>query len=244
MKKVIGTEISPRPRPEPAPEPALMSIAEDEAIRPMPHSRHLLDLRQKPVAQEPAPVAPVAPAPQEERSTEVDGPQEVPAGSIIIRDRVAEDVARLGMHHGDRVAPAQVGAPREGRPAGGAGQRRRLFKGAKLTPRRLIVGAIKVALVLIGAVLFLLLTIPLPERLIGVYFVISIVYNIDSQRTFIVALIFLVMVAVSSAIGASVPAESYAVYAFYFLVIGLIAAIREQISNRTKTVGGKSQLSD
>jgi hypothetical protein len=243
MKKVIGTEISPRPRPEPAPTP----VAEDDTIRPMPHSRHLLDLRQKPVEPE------LAPAPQKERSTEVEGPQEVPAGSIIIRDRVAEDVAHLGIHYGDRVSPGHVGDPteengtapsREGRPAGGAGRRRRLFQGTKLTPRILIVGAVKVALVLIGAVLFLLLTIPLPERLIGIYFVISIVYNIDSQRTFIVALIFLVMVAVSSAIGASVPAESYAVYAFYFLVIGLIAAIREQISNRSKTVGGNSQLSD
>jgi hypothetical protein len=52
------------------------------------------------------------------------------------------------------------------------------------------------------------------------------------------------MVAVTSALGQSVPAESYAVYAFYFLVIGLLGAIREQITNRSKTVGGNSQLSE
>jgi hypothetical protein len=58
-----------------------------------------------------------------------------------------------------------------------------------------------------------------------------------------VALIFLALVAVSSALGQSVPAQNYAIYAFYFLVIGLIAAIREQITGRTKTVGLNSQLS-
>jgi hypothetical protein len=83
----------------------------------------------------------------------------------------------------------------------------------------------------------------LPERLIGIYLVVSLVYAFDSQRTFIVALIFLAMVAVSSAIGQSVPAESYAVYAFYFLVIGLIAAIREQIGLRARSVSANSQLS-
>jgi hypothetical protein len=114
----------------------------------------------------------------------------------------------------------------------------------KLGKRRLLVQALKLAVVLIGAAGFLLLEIPLPERLIGIYFVTSIVYAFDSQRTFIVALIFLVLVAGASAAGQSVPAQNYAVYAFYFLVIGLVAAIREQVSNRLETDRGNSQLSD
>jgi hypothetical protein len=114
----------------------------------------------------------------------------------------------------------------------------------KLGNRRLLVQALKLTAVLIGAAGFLLLEIPLPERLIGIYFVTSIVYAFDSQRTFIVALIFLVLVAGASAAGQSVPAQNYAVYAFYFLVIGLVAAIREQVSNRLETDRGNSQLSD
>jgi hypothetical protein len=108
---------------------------------------------------------------------------------------------------------------------------------------RLVPRIIRLAVVLIAAAGFLLLnSVPLPERLIGVYFVVSMVYAFDSQRTFIVALIFLVLVAAASAAGQSVPAQNYAVYAFYFLVIGLVAAIREQISNRLETDRGNSQL--
>jgi hypothetical protein len=113
-----------------------------------------------------------------------------------------------------------------------------------LTAKRVASATLKVLITLAGAIVFLSFnSVALPERLIGIYFVASVVYAFDSQRTFLVALIFLAMVAVSSAIGQSVPAENYAIYAFYFLVIGLVAAIREQITNRSKTVGLNSQLS-
>ena len=97
----------------------------------------------------------------------------------------------------------------------------------KLSLKQLAVRALKVLIVLAGAVGFFALNVSLPERLIGIYFVLAIVYAIDSQRTFLVALIFLVMVAVWSALGNSISAEDFAVYAFYFLVIGLVSAIRE-----------------
>jgi hypothetical protein len=98
--------------------------------------------------------------------------------------------------------------------------------------RRLAPHALRVAILLLSAAFFLSLGISLPERLIGIYLVATLVYAIDSQRTFLIALIFLVMVAVWSAFGNSVSAEQFAIYAFYFLVIGLISAIREMIFSR------------
>ena len=99
----------------------------------------------------------------------------------------------------------------------------------KLTAKLLLVHALKVVVVLAAAYGFLSLDISLPERLIGIYFALALVYAIDSQRTFLVALVFLVMVAGWSAFGNSVSAENYAIYAFYFLVIGLVSAIREMV---------------
>jgi hypothetical protein len=129
-------------------------------------------------------------------------------------------------------SPAPAKAPK-------AAKRRRT-----ITPRALAVHALKAVTALIGAGLFLSLNeVSLPERLIGIYFIVSLVYAFDSQRTFIVALIFLAMVAVSSAIGQAVPAENYALYAFYFLVIGLVAAVREQVSTRSRSASANSQLS-
>ena len=98
--------------------------------------------------------------------------------------------------------------------------------------RRAAPHAARAAILLLGAAFFLSLGISLPERLIGIYFIATLVYAIDSQRTFLIALIFLVLVAVWSAFGSSGSAEQFAIYAFYFLVIGLISAIREMMFAR------------
>jgi hypothetical protein len=99
---------------------------------------------------------------------------------------------------------------------------------------------VRAVIVIAGAIFFLSLNIDLPERLIGIYFVASLVYAIDSQRTFLVALIFLVMVAIWSALGQNVPAENYAIYAFYFLVIGLVSALRELVVHKPKSQSNPS----
>ncbi len=94
---------------------------------------------------------------------------------------------------------------------------------------------VKAVILVIAAIALLSLNIGLPERFIGIYFVASLLFNIDSQRTFFVALIFLVLVAVWSTIGNTVSAQDYAVYAFYFLIIGLISALRETVWPKTPT---------
>ena len=128
------------------------------------------------------------------------------------------------------AAPKQPAKPTARvRPKPTAAQPRR-----HLNSKQLAVHALKAAIVIAGAVGFLSLGISLPERLIGIYFVAATVYAVDSQRTFLVALIFLIMVAVWSALGNSISAEDYAIYAFYFLVIGLVSAIREMVSGKNE----------
>ena len=104
----------------------------------------------------------------------------------------------------------------------------------RMSRRDLLIQISKALITLAGAIVFLALNIPLAERFIGIYFVVSVVYAIDSQRTFLVALIFLVLVAVWSGLGRSLKAEDFAIYAFYFLVIGLIGAVREMVFTKTK----------
>jgi hypothetical protein len=181
MKKVIGAEISRRPKPAPEPD------------RPSRRSQHQLDLR----------------------AAQGDAVEQAGAGSVTGSTEMRGSVRRR-----ETALPA---AAKE-LPAAAKQKKRRW------TWRQVLVQAVKAAILLVGSGLFLLLDIDLPERLIGIYLVAALVYRIDSQRTFLVALIFLVMVAVGSAIGKSVPAESYAIYAFYFLVIGLVSAMRELLS--------------
>jgi hypothetical protein len=194
---------------------------------------NVLDLRPQPPAQAPEPEPRPAPRPTRPVAPTRRAPQPAP-----VQRTPAVPIQRTHSQPA-RPAPARPAPARPSPKAQPATKKRR-----RLTPRALAVHALKVVSVLIGTGIFLSLNdVPLPERLIGIYLVVSLVYAFDSQRTFIVALIFLAMVAVASAIGQSVPAESYAVYAFYFLVIGLIAAIREQIGLRARSVSANSQLS-
>lgn len=107
----------------------------------------------------------------------------------------------------------------------------------RLPPRRQLLGQVlRAGVVLAAAIGFLSLNVSLAERFIGIYLVVALIYAVDSQRTFLVALIFLIMVAVWSALGNSVSAEDYATYAFYFLAIGLLTAIREMLTGKNQPV--------
>jgi hypothetical protein len=209
MKKLIGAEISRRPKPAPEPEPD----------RPLRRSKHLLDLRDRREA--PSPVAAQTVAAQAGSSfaaqtvaAQAGSSEQAGAGSVTGSTEDKGSVRRREDEPAEAALPAATK------------QKTKL----RWTRRQVLVQAAKAAVLLVGAGLFLLLSIDLPERLIGIYLVAALVYRIDSQRTFLVALIFLVMVAVGSAIGQSVPAENYAIYAFYFLVIGLVSAMRELLS--------------
>jgi hypothetical protein len=109
--------------------------------------------------------------------------------------------------------------------------------------KRLLWRATKVGVLLGLSYVFLSLNAPLPEQLVGIYATAALLFAIDSQRTFLIALIFLVMVAVWSALGRAVQAENFAIYAFYFLVIGLIGAMRELSGNRSSETSNISQES-
>jgi hypothetical protein len=184
-------------------------------------------------------------------------PAQRPEPALRVHDRMAEDVARVQARPKPvpRAAPVAprttvAPAPRRSDPDRHAAIPPQLQAAPVAKPRRrlrpkaIAIQVLKAVVVLLAALVCLSFNnVALPERLIGIYLVASFVYAFDSQRTFLVALIFLALVAVSSALGQSVPAQNYAIYAFYFLVIGLIAAIREQITGRTKTVGLNSQLS-
>lgn len=83
-------------------------------------------------------------------------------------------------------------------------------------------------------IVLLSLNIGLPERLIGLYAIAAFLYGIDSQRTLLIALLFVASIAVWSALGQSENAQNNAIYAFYFLVIGLVSAIGELASNHRR----------
>lgn len=223
MKKVIGGEISRN-------EPQVLDLTK---------SLHVLDLRKPQEKKEP-------PKPERPKPAELPlEPAPVPEPSPLTpaAPRVKEDPSKA-----EGNASEQAGSGRRDVPTqqeGGASRREEVFPEAsqekeekgkrKWTWKRIVGQIIRAAIVIAGAVVFLSLNIDLPERLIGIYFVASVVYAIDSQRTFLVALIFLVMVAVWSALGQNVPAENYAIYAFYFLVIGLVSALRELVVHKPKT---------
>lgn len=65
------------------------------------------------------------------------------------------------------------------------------------------------------------------EAVIALYFVSALVWRVESDRTFLVALILLTITAILSFLREDGLAEGYAVYTYYFLVIGVITAIIE-----------------
>ncbi|HEX3082590.1 MAG TPA: hypothetical protein VHQ86_05035 [Candidatus Saccharimonadia bacterium] len=87
--------------------------------------------------------------------------------------------------------------------------------------------SLKLGLVIGLSYVLLSVNISLPERLIGIYAAVAWLYAINSQRTLLVALLFLASVAVYSVLGDSDTAQTNAIYAFYFLVIGFVSAALE-----------------
>lgn len=231
-KKVIGGEIS----------------REQPSVIDLTKSLHVLDLRKAQAkadqressAQSNVAAAP-APPPAPTLPLEQPQPKEalVPkAASEELHSERAEENLPEQVVAVDEAIQGEIGErarPRKGEFSEAPKRKRRNAPGFLRGPWsiwRIARAILKALIVLGGAAFFLSLGIDLPERLIGVYFVASVVYAIDSQRTFLVALIFLVMVAVWSALGQNVPAENYAIYAFYFLVIGLVSALRELIVHK------------
>lgn len=97
----------------------------------------------------------------------------------------------------------------------------------RLSWRAWLVGSLKLGTLLGFIVVCLSLPIDVAERLIAIYAIASLLYRIDSQRTFLIAILLLCGVVAWSVMGEADRAEGFAVYTFYFLVIGLVAALRE-----------------
>ncbi len=87
----------------------------------------------------------------------------------------------------------------------------------------------RIFVVLLVVVATQFLKFSLIEALIALYFASAILWRIESERTFLVALLLLMATAVLSFLRNDALAEEYAVYAYYFLVIGVITAIIELI---------------
>jgi hypothetical protein len=228
MKRVIGGEISRE-------EPRVIDLTKSTHVldlrKPLPKAGHRPEPRPAPQPAPPPPELPLEPPP---------APQ-APQDETRIGGAAGDSAEQAGVDgrdgaggEKDHVRPREAEAPAAPTAAPPAKKRRR-FRLPRWPLRKILIEAAKAAVLVAAAVFFLSLGVDLPERLIGIYFVASVVYSIDSQRTFLVALIFLVMVAVWSAFGQNVPAENYAIYAFYFLVIGLVSALRELVVHKPKS---------
>ncbi len=94
--------------------------------------------------------------------------------------------------------------------------------------RVLIRRSLKLGLALAAVYICLSLTaLGLVTQLIALYAVVALLYSIDSQRTFLIALLMFGFIITWTALGRTEQAQAYAVYTFYFLVIGLASAARE-----------------
>lgn len=67
----------------------------------------------------------------------------------------------------------------------------------------------------------------LPDAVIGLYAMAAILFGFESSWSFIFALILLVAIPLMNLLGQTVLAQDYAVYAFYFLVLGVAGSLFE-----------------
>lgn len=72
----------------------------------------------------------------------------------------------------------------------------------------------------------------LVSTVIAFYFLLSILFSLKSRYSFYLGLFFLVLTALVQIMGNERVAENYAVYAFYFLVIGTTTTIIEVVKNK------------
>lgn len=68
---------------------------------------------------------------------------------------------------------------------------------------------------------------PIADKLIGLFGVIVVVLRVDSRLSFGLALVCLIQVPALSAMGRGKLSESFAVYTFYFLIIGAVELLLE-----------------
>ena len=72
----------------------------------------------------------------------------------------------------------------------------------------------------------------LVSTIIAFYFLLAIIFSFESRYSFGIGLFFLVLTALAQMLGNEGVAENYAIYAFYFLIIGTTTALIEIVKNK------------
>jgi hypothetical protein len=198
-------------------------------------ARRLLDLRQ-PLIPALSPKRPARPEPAmsaQRVAAEANSTPQSGVGTDTVPTEETDRVRRQGVElaAASKSAAPQLEAARPAAPATPAPQSWRNF--GRWPWRTLLIRSLKLGAFLGLSYIALSLTIELPTRLIAVYAAAALLYAIDSQRTILIALIFLALAPVWSALGRTTDAQNYAVYAFYFLVLGLVCAARETLVKPT-----------
>jgi len=82
------------------------------------------------------------------------------------------------------------------------------------------------------AAILIYFKVDLVNIIIAFYFLLSVLFSIESRYSFYIGLLFLILAAFLYLIGNEGVAENYAVYAFYFLVIGTTTVLIETVKKR------------
>ena len=91
---------------------------------------------------------------------------------------------------------------------------------------------LKIMASLILAVILIYFKVDLVDTIIAFYFLLSILFSLESRYSFGLGLFFLVITALAQIAGSKGVAENYAVYAFYFLAIGTVIVLIETVKNK------------
>jgi len=91
---------------------------------------------------------------------------------------------------------------------------------------------LKIISIIFLAVILIYFKADLVSIVIAFYFLLSLVFSLKSRYSFGIGLFFLILTAFLLTLGNEGVAENYAVYAFYFLVIGTITALIETVKNK------------
>lgn len=90
----------------------------------------------------------------------------------------------------------------------------------------------KIIPIIFLAAILIYFKVDLISAVIAFYFLLSVLFSIKSQYSFYLGLLFLILAAFLQTLGNEGVAENYAVYAFYFLVIGTVTALVEVAKKR------------
>jgi len=91
---------------------------------------------------------------------------------------------------------------------------------------------LKIIPIIFLAAILIFYKVDLVNIIIAFYFLLSVLFSIESRYSFYLGLLFLILAAFLQTLGNEGIAENYAVYAFYFLVIGTTTALIETVKNR------------